>query len=108
MNEKVREFDTGRRSIEPKYDVDLETGLIINRATGRPIPSDEPVMVFRAQDHFVPDMLARYFLALPSTTAAEREHRLAVAKRLAQICEWQAANPLRVKTPDTVVDEAWG
>lgn len=98
----------GRIQIEPKYDVDLGTGRIVNRASGNPIPDDEPIMVFRAQDHYVADMLAQYFFSLPGETASEREHRLAVAKRLAQICEWQANNPLRVKTPDTVVDESWG
>ena len=98
-----------RVPLEPKYDINLETGRVVNRSSGQDIPPDEPVMLFRAQDRHLPNMLAHYFVAVTPTRGDESEyqHRLAVAKRLVQICEWQAENPLRVKTPDTVLDEGW-
>jgi hypothetical protein len=87
---------------EPKYVLDTETGQLVNRVSGNPIPTDEPVIVFRAQDALLPDMLASYI-----TRCTDREHKLAAAIRLAEILDWQASNPLRVKQPDTVIDEHW-
>jgi hypothetical protein len=87
---------------EPKYVIDTETGQLVNRATGNPIPADEPVIVFRAQDAQVPYMLCRYIMLCKDVN-----HRFAASIRLAEILEWQVANPLRVKEPDTVIDEAW-
>lgn len=95
--------------IEPKYAVDAETGQIVNRQTVKEIPDDEPVMLFRAQDLLLPNMLANYFLSIPVDDGnnANRVHRLAVAKRLDEICDWQAKNPHRVKMPDTTIDRNW-
>lgn len=93
---------------EPKYVLDSETGQLVNKASGNAIPSDEPVIIFRAQDALLPDVLAAYITHLGmSQKMADREHRLAVSLRLAEVLEWQAHNPLRVKTPDTVLDESW-
>lgn len=87
---------------EPKYALDTETGQLVNKSTGTPIPDDEPVMIFRAQDMYLPLVLARYI-----ELCEIREHRLAIGLRLAEVLDWQVNNPLRVKQPDTVLDLEW-
>lgn len=86
---------------EPKYSL-LPSGQLVNRITGKEIPADEPVIIFRAQDRKLPDVLAFYI-----SNCDDPGHRLAASLRLAEILEWQAANPLRVKEPDTVLDDEW-
>lgn len=86
---------------EPKYSV-TDDGQLVNRQSGKPIPVDEPVIVFRAQDANLPYILCRYIML-----CKDRQHRLAASLRLAEICQWQAENPLRVKEPDTVIDSEW-
>ncbi|MEO1168596.1 MAG: hypothetical protein AAFW97_07810 [Pseudomonadota bacterium] len=43
---------------EPKYD--FQGGKVINRASGKAIPDDEPVMVFRARDFHASPMIKYY------------------------------------------------
>lgn len=90
-----------RIRIEPKYEID-ENGTVFNRQSGKPIPGDEPLILFRAQDANLPYMLCRYMML-----TSDLEHRRAIALRLAQVCEWQAANADKVKQPDTTVDSNW-
>ncbi len=92
---------TERIPIEPKYEID-EHGTVFNRNSGVAIPADEPLMMFRGQDARLPYTLARYLII-----CQDRNHQLAIAKRLVQVLEWQVENPLRVKEPDTVIDENW-
>lgn len=87
---------------EPKYLIDTDTGQLVNRVSGNPIPADEPVIVFRAQDANLSLVLTSYI-----ATCKIPEHKLAAAVRLMEVLEWQMHNPLRVKEPDTVIDEAW-
>lgn len=87
---------------EPKYMIDTDTGQLVNRISGNHVPADEPVIVFRAQDANLPLVLTNYI-----ATCKIPEHRLAAAVRLTEVLEWQSQNPLRVKEPDTVIDEAW-
>jgi hypothetical protein len=49
---------------EPKYGIDGRTARIINRATGQPIPDDEPVIIFRAKDDMALEALTAYRNAL--------------------------------------------
>ncbi len=92
---------TDRIPIEPKYEID-EHGVVFNRNSGIAIPADEPLILFRAQDVRLPYTLCRYLIV-----CQDRGQQLAVAKRLVQVLEWQVENPLRVKEPDTVIDENW-
>jgi hypothetical protein len=87
---------------EPKYSLDTATGQLVNRISGNAVPADEPVIVFRAQDANLPYVLNRYIML-----CKDPQHRLAASLRLAEVLEWQAANPLRVKEPDTVLDGEW-
>lgn len=89
---------------EPKYVIDAETGQVYNRITGNPIPLDEPVVLFRAQDRHLPAVLEHY---QQLCTTSEEEHRRAIQLRLDEVVTWQQCNPLRVKTPDTILDEHW-
>jgi hypothetical protein len=82
---------------EPKYTTCPDTGSIINRATGKPIPPDEPIMIFRAKDPYAREVLRRYhdlIINLDGRFAAscfERSQRfIAFAER----------NPARMRKPD--------
>lgn len=88
-----------KQSQEPKYDVDLN-GQIINRATGKTIPSDEPVMIFRAQDRRAVTALKAYYVScnLP-------DHRAVVASRIADFERFAKDHPERMKEPDSNLQE---
>ena len=87
--------------IEPKYAMRAD-GRIINRQSREPIADGEPLFVFRAQDGRLPTVLARYLI-----DCADPTHKLAIAKRLVQVLEWQVANLSRVREPDTTIDGNW-
>lgn len=80
---------------EPKYDVN-EDGQIINRATGDPIPDDEPIMIFRAKDSRSIDAIAAYV-----TACSDPVHKVAIGDRLQDFLRYQANNPALVHEPDT-------
>lgn len=88
-------------SQEPKYCIIDEHGnplpnaRIANRATGKPIPDDEPIMIFRAKDVHAQVAIASYIPALDNT-----DHAKAVELRFDRFQEFKEANPDRVKEPD--------
>lgn len=64
------------------------------------IGEDEPVMVFRAQDALLPELIAYYhFLCMRDGT--DMEHLKVIAHRHRDILVWQDEHPLQVKIPDT-------
>lgn len=79
---------------EPKYKA--VAGVIYNRASGEPIPDDEPVFIFRARDRNAIAALLRYM-----DICYDDEHRLAVAKRVVDFQRFAADHPHRMKQPDT-------
>lgn len=81
---------------EPKYTVSQRNGRIVNRATGKPIPDDEPVFILRAKDVHASAALAAYLREL-----GEIEHRAAVQARIDAFDAFAAAHPERMKYPDT-------
>lgn len=85
---------------EPKYKID--NGTLVNRQSGEPIPSDEPVIVFRARDFYAIDVLNAYLskIRLP-------EHAKAVRYRIAQFHQWAKEHPERMKEPDTQLTADW-
>lgn len=89
-------------NIEQKYAVDTETGSIINRQSGEPIPEDEPLMLFRGKDIRVPSMLVAYM-----AECLDPMHREAVARRMVEILRWQRTHPTRTKEPDTELTDDW-
>ncbi|MBX3610362.1 MAG: hypothetical protein KF871_10755 [Hydrogenophaga sp.] len=66
------------------------------RATGKPIPDDEPVFVLRAQDVHAVNALLGYSVLLDNP-----EHRAAVEQRIKDFEAFRDANPDRMKFPDT-------
>jgi hypothetical protein len=82
---------------EPKYTTNGYA--IINRASGKGIPADEPVFVFRARDVHAREALESYACVL-----TPGEHRDAVCQRISDFAEFSFAHPERMKQPDTAVD----
>lgn len=80
---------------ETKYTTDGRS--IVNRASGEPIPHDEPVFIFRARDKHAAKILRQYETSLPSG-----EHREAVHKRALAFLVFATNYPERIKEPDTV------
>lgn len=86
-------------SQEPKYTVNTR-GRITNRATGKPIPDDEPVFLIRAKDTRAVNAILYYaYLAGWSTS----EHGRAVLERVKHFKDFAAAHPGRMQEPDTAM-----
>ena len=79
---------------EPKYTVN--GSAIVNRASGLPIPPDEPVFIFRARDVHAREALEAYACVL-----TPGEHRDAVVQRVSDFAAFQRKHPERMKEPDT-------
>lgn len=81
---------------DPKYGIN-DDGQICNITTGKPIPDDEPIFIFRAQDALAVQPIL-YYLTLVVTEA----HKMAVKDRIAHFNRFSLDNPERMKAPDTV------
>jgi len=81
---------------DPKYGIN-EQGQICNIATGKPIPNDEPIMIFRGQDDLAAQVIAYY-----ENLVATGEHKAAVESRIHDFNKFKRDHPERVKMPDTV------
>ncbi|WP_430434776.1 KTSC domain-containing protein [Methyloversatilis sp.] len=83
----------------PKYTISQKDGRLVNRATGKPIPDDEPVFVLRAQDvlaiHALQDYQSRVYASGDFGQAG------AVSLRIADFIDFANAHPERMKSPDT-------
>lgn len=81
---------------EPKYTTSGKDGRLVNRASGKPIPDDEPVFILRAQDvHALPALLGYM------TLVENEEHRRALQARALAFEAFRDAHPERMKFPDT-------
>jgi hypothetical protein len=79
-----------------KYTTDLQTGAIIQRFSGKPIPPDEPVFLLRGQDTMASRAIANYMNSLKQSS----EFHELCSKILDKFVAWQKSNPTRVKYPD--------
>lgn len=79
---------------ERKYDA-LD-GKIVNRSTGKPIPDDEPIIIFRAKDLKSIPMLEFY-----KSTCNNAIHRDVIQGRIDDFSDFQEAHPERCKEPDS-------
>lgn len=79
---------------ESKYDV--RDGQIVNRHTGVPIPSDEPIFILRAKDQRAVTALTAYYAAV-----TDPEHAKAVAARIEAFRAFAIAYEERMREPDT-------
>ena len=82
---------------EPKYTSSSKTGRLVNRATGKPIPDDEPVFIIRAQDIHAISALRWY-----RSVVNEPDQEQAVSRRIADFEAFAAAHPDRMKEPDDI------
>lgn len=80
----------------PKHTISQKDGRLVNRATGKPIPDDEPVFVLRAQDALALPALEAYV-----SLVGDRQHADAVEQRIKAFVEFAEAHPERMKSPDT-------
>lgn len=74
----------------------LHEGRVLDHH-GQPIPEEEPLMLFRAQDRLLPEVI-RHYLALRSAAGSPPTPKL--ERFLSQIEAWQKAAPNRTKLPD--------
>lgn len=83
--------------------VDLKYGRVtLERST---VADDEPVVVFRAQDALLPELLREYRdLCLGRGSPAH--HLAAVDRAIAQVTTWQLTHPPRVPTSDSLAPPA--
>ena len=79
---------------EPKYTI--QDGQLVNRSSGEAIPSDEPVMIFRARDRHAEAMIHYY-----AELVTDEEHKIIVKERADDFARFRRKNPERMKEPDT-------
>ena len=84
---------------EPKYDA--VNGRIVNRASGKAIPDDEPVFILRASDRKAAKALAYYL-----RQCDDSDHRSAIRQRLADFMSFDEQHPERMKEPNTASSNA--
>lgn len=89
---------SGLHKIDDKYGMQSQTGRIM-KLSGKPLPDDEPLMVFRAQDGMSLPMLEEY-ARMCRQAGSPPAFMATVYRRMTQFAEWQAANPDSVKVPD--------
>jgi hypothetical protein len=84
---------------EPKYTTTID-GKLMNRSTGRNIPDDEPVMVFRAQDRNAVVAMRAYYM-----TCSDADHKAVIKSRIADFERFALEHPERMKEPDSNLQE---
>lgn len=85
---------------EPKYTT-TQHGRLVTRATGKPIPDDEPVFILRAQDVHAVSTIRHYLHQVQ-----DGNHAVAVAGRLAAFERFAEEQAARLKEPTTVLTKA--
>ena len=79
---------------ERKYDA--VDGKIVNRATGKPIPDDEPIIIFRAKDPYAVMAMADYVEYCQNDL-----HKKVIVGRIRDFLQFARKNPDRMKEPDS-------
>lgn len=84
---------------EPKYSASAD-GRIVNRATGEPIPDDEPVFIFRARDKHAASALIFY-----RDQCKNEHHKAVIQSRWEDFMRFWREHPERMKEPDTEISQ---
>lgn len=79
--------------IERKYKI--ENGRLVRRADGVPVPDDEPLFIFRAQDINALPILLAYNIICKSL-----DHKANVVKSINDFNDFRKNHPERMKEPD--------
>lgn len=85
---------------EPKYTTCPHSGALINRETGKPIPPDEPIMIFRARDVLARQIVRRYCDLLPENAARGSGFRDSAFERAQAFNAFAEKHAHRMKKPD--------
>jgi len=80
---------------ERKYKI--RDGKLVDRVTEKPIPDNEPLFIFRAQDRKALPALCAYLMILDNLN-----HKANVNKSIKDFCEFQEKNPQLMKEPDSL------
>lgn len=72
----------------------FEDGKFINRVSGKAIPDDEPVIIFRARDRHAVAVLNFYW-----QLATDEHHREAISDRIEEFLAYKNAHPEQMKEP---------
>lgn len=90
---------------DPKYDIEVEMdqdspseAYLVNTETGKPIPEDEPIFIFRAKDKLASQPIAHYRQLVPTS-----EHKECVLIREREFIKFSRDFPKRMKMPDTIL-----
>ena len=83
------------RQIDGKYKTDGN----ITKLDGTPIPDDEPLVLFRAKDKLLPQLLEEY-KKLCQDAGCQSQQVETLGPLTQQVRDWQVANPDKVKLPD--------
>jgi hypothetical protein len=82
--------------LERKYKIDKDTGRLVSRAEGVPVPEDEPLFILRAQDRNALPMLMAYH-----AICQDLNHQGNVIKSINDFDEFRKKYPDRMKEPDS-------
>ena len=83
-----------KESQEAKYDA--KRGKLVNRDTGKAIPDDEPVFIFRGKDPHLPAVLREY-----KKKCRNGNHKKVIQARINQIVAFQKENKADLREPDS-------
>lgn len=87
--------------IDPKYGVtqtDSGEFIVCKNKTGEPVPSDEPMILFRARDKHAINML-HFYRSQCLADGCTPEHMAGIENRIAAFREFAQAHPGRMKQP---------
>ena len=79
---------------DPKYGI--KDNKLVNMKTGKPIPDNEPVMLFRAKDIRAADAILYY-----GQTCVNKEHFNAVGGRYMEFRNFAHNHRAQMREPDT-------
>jgi hypothetical protein len=82
------------RQIDSKYKT---TGDLM-KLDGTPIPEDEPLMLFRAQDRLLPELLD-FYVTLRKKAGSSAAGITALQKHVDTVKRWQKDHPERTRIP---------
>ena len=83
------------RQIDGKY----KTNGNITKMDGTPIPDDEPLILFRAKDKLLPQVIENYKM-LCQDAGCQPQQVESLGPLVQQVKDWQTANAGKVKLPD--------
>jgi hypothetical protein len=83
------------RQIDGKY----KTSGDLTKLDGTPLPEDEPLILFRAQDKLLAQLLEHYKQLCQSAGSPENQVTL-LQQLIDEVKAWQETHPERLKVPD--------